>query len=74
MDAIDRLPKTGDAGVVLKQRLAAKLIEHTQYINTFGQDMPEIRDWTWSATPAGTRGSSARKDTKPGEEHPPKPG
>jgi xylulose-5-phosphate/fructose-6-phosphate phosphoketolase len=49
MDAIDRLPQTGDAGTALKQRLAAKLVEHKQYINTFGQDMPEIRDWTWSA-------------------------
>ena len=53
MDAIDRLPQTGDAGAALKQQLAAKLIEHRQYINTFGQDMPEIRNWTWSATPAG---------------------
>ena len=30
MDAIDRLPQTGDKGVYLKQRLADKLIEHKQ--------------------------------------------
>ena len=53
MDAIDRLPQTGEAGIALQQQLAAKLIEHRQYINTFGQDMPEIRNWTWIASDAG---------------------
>ena len=47
MDAIDRLPQTGDKGIYLKQQLKDKLIEHKQYINKYGQDMPEIREWTW---------------------------
>jgi xylulose-5-phosphate/fructose-6-phosphate phosphoketolase len=47
MDTIDRLPQTGDPGICLKQQLEGKLIEHKQYINKHGQDMPEIRDWTW---------------------------
>jgi len=48
MDTIDRLPQTGDKGIYLKQQLKDKLIEHRQYINKNGQDMPEIRNWKWS--------------------------
>ncbi len=48
MDAVDRLPQTGDKGTYLKQQLKDKLIEHKQYIDKHGQDMPEIRNWKWS--------------------------
>ena len=49
MDVIDRLPQTGDAGLALKRRLSDKLVEHKQYIDKHGQDMPEIRAWRWPA-------------------------
>jgi xylulose-5-phosphate/fructose-6-phosphate phosphoketolase len=49
MDAIDRLPQTGARGVRLQQKLQARLLEHRQYINEHGQDMPEIRNWKWDA-------------------------
>ena len=49
MDTIDRLPQTGDKGIYLNQRLKDKLIEHKQYIDKYGQDLPEIRDWKWGA-------------------------
>jgi xylulose-5-phosphate/fructose-6-phosphate phosphoketolase len=47
MDAIDRLPNTLDMGVYLKQELKNKLVEHKQYIDRNGEDMPEIRNWKW---------------------------
>jgi len=47
MDTIDRVPQTGGAGIYLKQQLQDKLIEHKQYIDRYGQDMPEIRNWRW---------------------------
>ncbi|BBJ22566.1 phosphoketolase family protein [Candidatus Nitrotoga sp. AM1P] len=49
MDTIDRLPQTGDRGIYLKQQLKGKLIEHKQYIDKHGQDMPEIRNWKWGS-------------------------
>ena len=47
IDTIDRLPETGSRGVYLKQLMEEKLIQHRQYINEHGVDMPEVRDWKW---------------------------
>ncbi len=47
MDTIDRVAKTGDKGIYLKQQLKDKLIEHKSYIDKNGQDMPEVRNWKW---------------------------
>ncbi|GAA4024598.1 phosphoketolase family protein [Actimicrobium antarcticum] len=51
IDTIDRLPQTGAQGAAVKQRLQDKLIEHKQYIDRYGEDMPDIRNWTWGAQP-----------------------
>ncbi|HYJ39849.1 MAG TPA: phosphoketolase family protein [Steroidobacteraceae bacterium] len=45
--AIDRMPRTSDRGVELQHDLQRKLREHKRYIQAFGEDMPEIRNWQW---------------------------
>jgi xylulose-5-phosphate/fructose-6-phosphate phosphoketolase len=57
MDAINRLPQTGVAGFELKGLLEIKLHEHRQYIDQYGEDMPEIRNWKWDASQWSTRSS-----------------
>jgi len=48
IDVIERVPKLGYKAAYVKQRLQDKLIEHKHYIQKYGDDMPEIRDWVWS--------------------------
>jgi xylulose-5-phosphate/fructose-6-phosphate phosphoketolase len=49
IDTLDRLPQAGDEGLRLKQQLETKLLEHRQYIEKWGEDLPEIRNWQWDA-------------------------
>ncbi len=47
-DVVNRLPQLGDRGAKLNQLVQNKLVEHKQYIDKYGQDMPEIRNWKWN--------------------------
>jgi xylulose-5-phosphate/fructose-6-phosphate phosphoketolase len=47
MDVIYRLPELGTQGAALKKLMEDKLVEHKQYINEYGLDMPEVRNWKW---------------------------
>ena len=59
MDVIDRVPKTGTKGMNLKQQLQDKLVEHKQYIDRHGQDLPEIRNWKWGLNERQTKKPAA---------------
>jgi xylulose-5-phosphate/fructose-6-phosphate phosphoketolase len=47
LDVIGRVPRLHDASGQVRHDLTAALIRHRAYIRENGQDMPEIRDWTW---------------------------
>jgi len=47
-DVVDRVPKLGHMAAYTKQSLRDKLMEHKEYIAKYGQDMPEIKEWTWT--------------------------
>ncbi len=62
-DVIDRVAKLGYIAAYARQALRDRLIEHKQYIATCGEDMPEIRNWTWgaySAAPATEAAAAGR--------------
>jgi xylulose-5-phosphate/fructose-6-phosphate phosphoketolase len=49
IDVVDQLPQAGSRGAYLKQAMHDKLVAHQHHIDRHGQDLPEIREWTWSA-------------------------
>ncbi|MCA1491788.1 phosphoketolase family protein [Ensifer sp. NBAIM29] len=46
-DVIDRLPQLGARAAYFKQAIQSKLIEHREYIEKHGDDMPSISGWQW---------------------------
>jgi xylulose-5-phosphate/fructose-6-phosphate phosphoketolase len=56
LDVIDRLPQLGARAAYFRQHLRDRLIEHTQYVDTYGEDMPDIAGWEWTSEP-GLRGN-----------------
>lgn len=47
IDVVDRVPKMQHRAAHIKQAMRDRIIEHKHYIERHGEDMPEIRDWTW---------------------------
>ena len=47
IDTVRRLPKLGNRGAYLVQKMNDKLVEHRQYIRDNGIDLPEVRNWKW---------------------------
>jgi xylulose-5-phosphate/fructose-6-phosphate phosphoketolase len=52
-DVIDRVAKLGAHAAYAKQAIRDKLIDHKHYIERYGEDMPEVRDWRWGAAAIG---------------------
>ena len=46
-DVVDRVPRLRNTSAHFMELLRNKLVEHTQYIRQHGDDMPEVKNWTW---------------------------
>jgi xylulose-5-phosphate/fructose-6-phosphate phosphoketolase len=47
---LDHVPGLSERMGHIRQRIRDKLVEHREYIRRYGDDMPEIKNWRWSAT------------------------
>ena len=49
IDVIDRVPSLGPSAAYVREEMRDSLIRQWDYTRMFGDDSPEIRDWTWTA-------------------------
>ena len=61
-DVIDRVPKLGTRAAYAKQAIRDKLMEHREYICRYGDDMPEIKGWTWGQKTLARHAGSTESD------------
>jgi xylulose-5-phosphate/fructose-6-phosphate phosphoketolase len=47
MDVIDRVPELGERCAQLRQEMVDERMRHRAYTREYGEDPPELRDWTW---------------------------
>jgi xylulose-5-phosphate/fructose-6-phosphate phosphoketolase len=47
VDTVARVPRFAKIKAYIKEIAESKLSEHKRYIEEFGDDLPEIRDWKW---------------------------
>ena len=52
MDVIDRVPCLGARGAACARGWPTSALRHRAYTREVGDDLPDIRDWTW---PGGAR-------------------
>ena len=61
-DVIDRVPQLGPRAAYAKQAIRDKLLEHKEYISRYGDDMPDIKGWTWGQKTLAPRTGSTEAD------------
>src|SRR5207244_12867513 len=65
IDVIDRVPGLGASAGHVRQHMVDERPRHRQYTRDHGEDMPDVRDWTWpqcttwSSTSAPARRTAA---------------
>jgi xylulose-5-phosphate/fructose-6-phosphate phosphoketolase len=61
-DVIDRVPGLAARCAYVKQAIRDTLVDHREYIRLHGDDMPEIKKWTWGGTKLGRPTTSTEAD------------
>ena len=62
-DVIERVPKLRERAAYALQAIRDKLIDHKEYIEKHGDDLPAITGWKWGANePTKARGTSTEGD------------
>jgi xylulose-5-phosphate/fructose-6-phosphate phosphoketolase len=51
MDVIDRVPDLGERAAGLRQQMVDARLHARAYTREFGEDAPEVRNWTWTGAP-----------------------
>ncbi|PZN28935.1 MAG: phosphoketolase 2, partial [Proteobacteria bacterium] len=46
---LDFVPGLGEHVAYLRQRIRDRLVEHREYITRYGDDLPQIKNWKWTA-------------------------
>jgi xylulose-5-phosphate/fructose-6-phosphate phosphoketolase len=46
-DVVDRTPRLQRVGAHFRQLMRNKLVEHKLYVREHGDDMPEVKNWSW---------------------------
>ncbi len=61
-DVIDRVPGLGSQAAYAKQAIRDKLIDHKEYVRRHGDDMPEVKEWTWGHVKTAPTSNSTGAD------------
>ncbi|WP_236790891.1 phosphoketolase [Amycolatopsis sp. GM8] len=48
IDVIDRVPGLARRAAIVRQTMAETRERHRRWTREYGEDLPEVRDWTWS--------------------------
>jgi xylulose-5-phosphate/fructose-6-phosphate phosphoketolase len=50
MDVIDRVPGLGSRAAHVRQEMVDERLRHRAYTREVGDDMPDVRDWSWPSS------------------------
>jgi xylulose-5-phosphate/fructose-6-phosphate phosphoketolase len=59
IDVIDRVPGLGERAAGLRQAMLDERLRHRAYTREVGEDMPDVREWTWPGDADAQPGQSA---------------